>query len=91
MAAKKRLLLIRRVCSKKSLTPEWKGRKMRIMEKLLYTRRKTDLHVNLYLGVLPIFKSFVLIFEQKEPSVHQLFDDNFLCVTGLLEAKQKNY
>ena len=48
---------------------------MRIMEKLLYTRKKTDLHLNLYPSVLPIFKSFVLIFELKEPAVHRLFDE----------------
>ena len=45
------------------------------MGKLLYTRKTTDLHLNLCLGVPPIFKSFVLIFELKEPSVHRLFDE----------------
>ena len=45
------------------------------MGKLLYTRKTTDLHLNLCLGVPHIFKSFVLIFELKEPSVHRLFDE----------------
>ena len=39
MVAKKRLLEISKVCSKESLTPAGKERKMRIMEKLLYTKK----------------------------------------------------
>ena len=45
------------------------------MEKLLFTRMKTDLHINFYVSVLPVFKSFVLVFEQKEPMVHRLHDE----------------
>ena len=33
------------------------------------------LYINLYLAVLPLFKSFVLIFEQKEPMVHRFHDE----------------
>ena len=47
---------------------------MRIIE-VLHTRKKTDLYLNIYLNMLFIFKSFVLIFEQKEPSVHRLFGE----------------
>ena len=57
------------------MTDVGKERKIRIMEKLFYTRMKTDMHINFYVSVLPIFKSFVLVFEQKEPLVHRLHDE----------------
>ena len=36
---------------------------------------KTDMHINFYVSVLPIFKSFVLVFEQKTPLVDRLHDE----------------
>lgn len=65
------------------------------MEKLFYTWIKTDLHINFYTSVLPIFKSFVLVFEQKEPMVHRLHDSfkevvqSFLCCFMQIEVIKK--
>ena len=60
---------------KKNLTDQGKRRKQRIIEKLFFKRKATLFCMNLYVTVLPMFKSFVLIFEQKEPMMHHLHDD----------------
>ena len=57
------------------MTDAGKKRKLRIVDKLFYTREKTDIQFNFYISVLPLFKSFILVFEQKEPLVHRLHDD----------------
>jgi hypothetical protein len=42
--------------------------------------------MNLYLAILPLFKSFILIFEQKQPMCHRIDDEmmdlfkHFLCL-----------
>nr|XP_047140460.1 uncharacterized protein LOC124815724 [Hydra vulgaris] len=72
---KKRIYSIGAKCKKKSLTEAGKERKKRIVSKLFYKRRKTELHANFYIAILPIFKSFILIFEQKEPKIHILYDE----------------
>ena len=81
MVAKKRLLEISTVCSKESLTPAGKERKMRIMEKLLYTKKtkKKQKKNRFTFKSLPqratYFQIVCLNISTKEPSVHQLFDE----------------
>ena len=58
--------------SKKGLTKKGKARKARIFEKVIFKREKTHLIAHFYNSVLPMFKSFVLIFEQKNPQVHRI-------------------
>jgi hypothetical protein len=60
---------------KKALTTDGKTRKERIVNKVLYCYRETMLHINLYMALLPIFKSFLLTFQLKEPMVHRLHDE----------------
>ena len=59
---------------KKSLTEDGKCRKQRIREKLIYKHKSLLLISNSYTTILPLFKSMVLVFEQKEPQVHKLHD-----------------
>ena len=42
--------------------------KKRTMEKLFVTRLKTSILVYFNLSVLPVFKFFILVFEQKQPN-----------------------
>ena len=58
--------------SKKGLTKKGKARKARIFEKVIFKREKTHLIAHFYNSVLPMFKSFVLIFEQETPQVHRI-------------------
>ena len=68
----------------KSLTKAGRERKERIVESLFYFRDETMLHLNLYLEILPIFKSFILTFEQREPLVHRIYDEQVELVKTLL-------
>lgn len=62
-------------CATKVRSEDGKKRKLRLVDKLFYQRDKTLLTMNMYLSVLPMFKSFVLMFERKEPMVHRLHDE----------------
>ena len=84
--SKARVEIIWSICQKKSLTHQGLDRKKRIVDKLFYTRIVTDLHFNLYISVLPLIKSFVLMFVQKEPMVHRLFDELKVCMRSFLAS-----
>ena len=56
----------------KKLTDEDKECKGRIVTKLFYEKSTLLLNSNLFISVLPLFKSFILTFEQKEPLIHRL-------------------
>ena len=56
----------------KKLTDEDKECKGRIVTKLFYEKPTLLLNSNLFMSVLPLFKSSILTFEQKEPLIHQL-------------------
>ena len=49
--------------------------KKRIAHKLFHKRLTTDLQLYFYISALPLFKSFVLVFEQKKPMVHRFHDE----------------
>ena len=61
--------------SAKNVTPAGKNRKLRVVEKVFYHRSKTLLMMSMYQSVLPLFKSFILMFELKEPMMHRLHDE----------------
>jgi hypothetical protein len=73
--ARERVYQIINNMKKKSLTQDGKNRKERIVTKVLYEIQKTMLHVNLYMAILPLFKSFILTFELKEPMIHRIHDE----------------
>lgn len=63
---------LQRKMKEKKLTDDGKERKKRIYSKLFFQKNTLLLYSNFYLSVLPMFKSLVLTFEQKEPQVHKL-------------------
>ncbi|XP_060789431.1 uncharacterized protein LOC132894118 isoform X2 [Neoarius graeffei] len=65
---------MQQLCQQKALTDDGRKRKQRIVEKIFYQREWTLGLLNMYVSVLPMFKSFVLIFEQNEPMCHRLHD-----------------
>ena len=69
----------------KKLTDDGKEQKERIITKLFYKQSTLLLNSNLFLSVLPLFKSFILTFEQKEPLMHRLYRsliENFRAFLG---------
>ena len=82
--ARGRIGAIQKLCANKKLTTKGLDRKKRIVERLFYKRLVTDLHLNFYTHLLPLIKSFVLIFEQKEPMVHRMFDELKSCMQSFL-------
>ncbi len=73
--SKKALTQIHKKFLLKGLTKEGKDRKRRIVERLFYQREKTDVYLTFYQETLPMFKSFVLVFQKSEPMVHTLHDE----------------
>ena len=59
----------------KKLTEDGKNRKQRLVKGFFYHRDSTLLALGLFIDLLPIFKSFVLMFEQAEPMMHSLHDE----------------
>ena len=68
----------------KQLTGPGKERKKRIVEKLYYERDKTMLYLTMYCELLPLFKSFILTFEQEVPMMHRLYEEQVDMVKHLL-------
>ena len=69
----------------KKLTDKNKERKGRIVIKLFYEKSTLLVNPNLFMSVLPLFKSFILTFEQKEQLIHRLhrsLDETFRAFLG---------
>ena len=69
--AKAKINAIQRKSKKNKLTDEGKECKERIVTKLFYESTLL-LNSNLFTSALPLFKSFILTSEQKEPLIHRL-------------------
>ena len=65
---------INKTFKKKTLTEDGRDRKQRIVEKLIYKHKSLLFISNSYATILPVFKSMVFVFEQKESQVHKLYD-----------------
>ena len=60
----------------------------------MYKHKSFLLISNSYTTILPVFKSMVLVFEQKEPQAHKLHDDKLQTVlssTKSLKIYQQSY
>ena len=55
---------------KKALTQDGKKRKERVIKRLFEQRKKTLLQFNIYKAVLPIFNSYVKLFQKKNTALH---------------------
>ena len=58
----------------KNMTDAGKDRKKRMWTKLFYEKDKLCLYSNMFLAVLPLFKSLVYVLEQKQSQIHKLYD-----------------
>ena len=63
--------------SKKRLAKKGKARKVCIYEILILKNEIMQLIAHFYNSNLPMFKSFVLFFEQKSPQVHRIHSEIF--------------
>ena len=85
--AKATVNVIQTKMKQEKLTDKGKERKGKIVTKLLYEKSTLLLNSNLFISVLPLFKSFILTFEQKEPLIHRLHRslvENFGAFLGYL-------
>ena len=62
------------ILSKKKLTDDGKTRKARIVEKVLYKSKQSQLTMSFYQSALPILKKYVCLFQSKEPLIHLVHD-----------------
>jgi len=79
-----RIKEIQEVLSKKKMTDEGKERKKKVIERIFYTSLETNLILNFYVAVLPMLKSYVCLFELKEPMIHKLHDEQLKLFTEFL-------
>ena len=73
--ARQRIYQIFKILKSKSLTEAGQERKERFTQNLFFTASHTQLVLNLYMSVLPLFKSFVLSFESNKPKSHLLYEE----------------
>ena len=76
-------------CLAKNLTEDGKQKKMRIVEKVFFKRDKTTLLMSFYVEFLPKFKEFILKFEQKQPMIHKLYDEQQALLKWFLSCFMK--
>ncbi|KAK1902004.1 Zinc finger BED domain containing protein 5 [Dissostichus eleginoides] len=59
-------------------------RKERVVKKVWFESLNTNLHLSVYLGVLPILKEYVMVFQGSQTLVHKLHDKQFEVVTSFM-------
>lgn len=59
----------------KKLTKERKDRKDIIVHRLFTERKLTKMILGFYSSVLPLLENFVLLFEMKQPLIHELYEN----------------
>ena len=59
----------------KPATNDGKNRKIRIIEKLFFSRKKTLLHIQVFVAVLPLLKNYICLFQSTEPLIHILYQE----------------
>ncbi|XP_048107000.1 uncharacterized protein LOC125299671 [Alosa alosa] len=69
--AQRRIEFIHKDLCKKAMTGQGKDQKARICQKIWVESRKVDLHLSVYLGVLPILKEYVMVFQGSKTLVHK--------------------
>jgi hypothetical protein len=72
---KTRIKEIHKEVSQKKITPEGKCRKKRIVTKLFYERKRTQLVMNFYIAVLPLLKRYVCLFQTQAPLIHKIISE----------------
>ncbi len=82
--AQKRVKVIHEDLTKKSMTDKGKARKVRIYQKILFQREKTDMVISVYISVLPLLKEYVMVFQGKKTLCHKLHDKQMQTFTDFL-------
>ncbi len=72
--AKRKITYFHHDLVKKSMTDKGKARKKRVVEKLFFQYPTTQMQLSVYESVLPIMKSYVMVFQGKSTLVHKLHD-----------------
>ena len=62
--------------SKRRMTKDGKARKERIIDKLFYERRKTNMLISSYTAGFEILKEYTVLFQDKDPMIHILHRTN---------------
>lgn len=58
----------------KKLTEDGRNRKLRIVDKVMFNEKKTKLILNFYQSALLLLKTYVCLFQSKEPLIHVVHD-----------------
>ena len=74
-ASNSELLNIQKNLAKKhrNATKRGKARKIKIIKTLLYSSKRVSLLTSIYQTILPLFKSFVMLFQQEKPLIHKIY------------------
>ena len=72
--SRERIRSIQCQLSAKKMTDDGKNRKMRVLQRMFDSRRKTRILMHFYLASLPLLKKYVCLFESKQPQIHLLHD-----------------
>ena len=82
----RRIKAIHRDISKKKLTKPGVKRKTDIVYSLIILEKKTKLIMRFITGALPMFKSYVCLFQSKTPLVHKLNDEQIKAFKAILNC-----
>ncbi|CAL8237186.1 unnamed protein product [Boreogadus saida] len=72
--AQRRIAFLHQDLSKKGMTESGKMRKSRVVKKIWFESQGVEMHLSVYLGVLPILKEYVMVFQGSQTLVHKLHD-----------------
>ncbi|XP_060771417.1 uncharacterized protein LOC132882166 isoform X1 [Neoarius graeffei] len=67
-----------------TMTDQGKNRKARICQKIWVESRKVDLHLSVYLGVLPILKEYVMVFQEAKLWCTSCMTSSLRCLSTFL-------
>ena len=70
--------------SKKKMTSDGQLRKQKVLDGLFQNRKEVLFIMHFYVAVLPMLKSYVVLFETKSPSIHKLHEEQVRLVRGFL-------
>ena len=85
-ASKSELLNMQKNLAKKhrNATKKGKARKIKIIKTLLYSSKRVSLLTSIYQTVLPLFKSFVMLFQQEKPLIHKIYFEQVSIIKNFL-------
>ncbi|CAL8275572.1 unnamed protein product [Arctogadus glacialis] len=68
--AQRRIAFLHQDLSKKGMTESGKMRKSRVVKKIWFESQGVEMHLSVYLGVLPILQEYVMVFQVSVSSVN---------------------